>query len=210
MHTIIAMAGPNDDASDVNEEYMTLVAAAARQCGVTHPDEDEEFEGYSDQGFKRQYRKAVSAATRLSLAAKQRRSVTMLAFPDGAKARLRKHLSDLEAAIDAADLPEKRKKTLRSKLSEFSVELDKERSNIGKMCAVLALVAAALGGAESDIVKLPKTVAAIIKIVGDIKGDELESAPGQVALPASDKRKALEAPASASDSPSDLDDEIPF
>jgi hypothetical protein len=199
--------GPSPTLVEAREEYMILVAAAARQYGLAKPDSFD-FDNYYEQEFRRLYRFATSEALRLSITAKARQSSITAELGNGPKARLRKHLGDLEAALEASEQPESRKKILRSKLAEFAAELEKPRSNIGRILAIVALIAAALGQGEDLIIKLPQTVEAVVKIIGDAKNEELPQTSASFSIVSGGEPKAIEGPQEKI--AGDLDDEIPF
>lgn len=207
---------------DLRLEYMTVVASAAETYGVA--DFEEPANGFNSNHFRQMYQRAISVATKLAIEGKRARALNTVVLPQGAKERLKKHLEDLRAAVDAVDLDEKRKKVLRDKLSGFEKEVDREKSNINTILLGVALVAAALKqttgvatGVEDMVIKLPETVNAVNILLGREKLKELESAPEPLPLPPS-VTKMLPPPASKSKGDfgqgggfaDDLDDDVPF
>lgn len=208
---------------DLRLEYMTIVASAAESYGVADFGEPEN--GWDPRYFQGLYQRAISVATKLAIEGKRARSLTSVVLPQGAKERLRKHLIDLRAAIDAVDLDDKRKTVLRSKLDGFEKEISREKSNINVILVGVALVAAALKqgtgavvGIEDAIIKLPETVNAVNILLGREKLKEIEATPDPLPLPPS-ITKSLPKPAPRSSTvnfgqgpnfDNDLDDEVPF
>jgi hypothetical protein len=209
-------------ANSVRLEYMTIVASAAETYGVADLGDPESWDA---QYFDSLYQRAISAATRLTIEGKRARALGSVTLPQGAKERLKKHLEDLRAAVDAADFDEKRKKVLREKLAGFEKEIGREKSNINTILVGVALVAAALKqgtgvvtGVEDSIIKLPETVNAINILLGREKLRELEAAPDPLPLPRS-VTKSLPPPkpvpspdrlGSSGGFADDLDDDVPF
>jgi len=224
MNRLLANYGQDDDDSAVHFEYMIQVRAAAVAYDVDEilaaPDPS-----YDRDAFAAFYAIAVSVSTRLALQGRRERSANSVSLSEGAKARLRKHAASLAEELDASDLPAHRKAALKAKLNEFNRELEQERSSMTKMLTAIALVTAALtpaamlvGTVQEDIIKLPKTVAAIQQInaiLGKAKAQEIEQAPEPVKLPKREPTRAIEAPraggfSSPREDSADLDDEIPF
>ena len=172
------------------EEFSALMVGAARQFGL-----DVQRFDLRDNNYSEIHRYSLAQATQLRLSSTARRATMLAVLGQGPKARLRHLLSDLETALEASDLPEVRKKVLRAKLAEFAAELEKPQSNIGKMLAVIALVAAALGQAEDLVIKLPKTVEAVMKIIGEAKDEELPQ-PSPAAAAKGEPVRAIEGPKS--------------
>lgn len=206
----------------VRLEYMTIVASAAETYGVADLGDPDEWD---TQYFDNLYRRAISAATRLTIEGKRARALGSVALPQGAKERLKKHLEDLRAAVHAIDLGDRRKKVLLEKLMGFEKEIGREKSNINTILVGAALVAAALKqatgvatGLEDAVIKLPETVNAINILLGREKLKELEAAPDPLPLPPSvtkalpsPNRKAISSsPSTRSDFLDDLDDDVPF
>ena len=200
------------DSSLARERYVMLISAAAEEYGIDGLPTVEPGQ-YDENDFWGLRRAAVRLATTMSLRSKRARAADEVALPSNAKARLRKHLTELEAALAAADIPEKRKKALEIKLGQFAAELDKGRSSITVMLAVAASFAAAMHGlseTEDAIIKLPQTVSAIMVLVGRHKAEEEENAP-PAALPRPKERKALPPPKNdAALAGGDFDDDVPF
>lgn len=199
-------------ATPAKMRYVTIVCTAAEEWWI---EGFGEFSGraYTDELFDEVYQVAIRASTRISLRAKRMRGGETVELPKGAKERLRKHIADMEAALEAADLPAKKKKHLASKLADFAAELEKDRSSIRTMLAAAAVVYAVVHGAvdftkdvEEAITKLPETVKAINLIIGREKAEEEANAPEPPRLPTPELRKALPAPAFESN----LDDDVPF
>lgn len=204
------------------ERYVALISEAAGQYGIAGLPEID-FDNYKDEHFWDVRRAAVRIATRLTFEAKQARATEMIALPDATKARLRKHLSDLEAALKASDLPEKKRKALEAKLKQFASELDKGKSSVGIILAAVAAFAAVMKGvgyAEDNVIKLPATINAIVVLIGHEKIEAEERAPPPLPRPA--ERRSLPAPAEKrsvggfdggarpSGFADDLDDDVPF
>lgn len=205
------------DTNSLRNDYMIIVAAAAKTYGVVEF-ESSEYEDYTEQNYERLRRKAMFAATQMGLDLKSRREADTVSLSEGPKARLRKHLTDLQNALAAAELPPERAARLKAKLAVFSKELDKERSNLTLILVGIAAVASAIPNVEDSIIKLPQTINAIMMLIGKEKLFEEESAPPQIALPTSVERKALTGPSNRQKSPAarpsafddDLNDDVPF
>ncbi len=218
MARVLSRYNDNDDRSDVYFEYMAQVRSAVIAYDVPGlkdlPRPSFEYGAYNNF-----YTEVVSAVLKLGLQGRRERSSYSVALSQATKARLKKQADVLREALDASDLSEEQKARLRSKLDEFTDELEKERSSIGKMMAAASIVVAALtsvavmiGKAEEDVIKGPQVLAAVQRIsllVGHEKGVEVEKAPQSVKIAAPQKR--IEAPKQPSATASaDLDDEIPF
>ena len=222
MNAYIANIGQNDqtDANGIRTEYMTRIGAAAAAYGVVEIAESY-YTDFNISDFSILYRKAVAVATRLNIEKRQRQRGSVVALPDGTKARLRVHLEELRKAVEASDLEGKRKKILTAKLDAFGKELDREKANLTVILAAVSIVAAGInqtiGGVnklQKVVIDMPKTIEAISVLLGKESLSEQEQAslpapPVVKALPPPGGRRASQArPPSAFDS--DLDDDVPF
>ena len=212
-----------EDGYALRIEYMTIVASAAKSYGVA--DFDMPMEGWENRDFDLVYKRSIAISTMLTIEAKRARSLGSATLTQGTKERLKKHLTELRSALDAAEFDAKRKKILTERLNSFENELSKEKSSLQNMLVAVALVTAALNqgtgtinGVQDTIIKLPETIKSINALLGRDKLAEMESAPDPLPLPPS-VTKALPPPKSASSSDSrpkpgafddDLDDDVPF
>jgi hypothetical protein len=89
-----------------------------------------------------------------------------ITLPPDAKARIRKHISALKLLIDASEIGEKKKMSMRSKLDQFEKELDKQRLPLGAV-GVIALSLFALPPDLADNAQM--AIQAISGIFGEVQ-----------------------------------------
>ena len=184
-------------------QYMSTVSSAAEELGVKgvqYPmtiDPSEKFDDFILQ--------VIGVATKLRLndsggidSQSVRLSVKTMSLIEDQIQRLKK-------IIVKSDLPEDAKQRLIAKLRELSSELTKPRVSFGKVMAVLAIVATAVGGTTGFLASAPDAIATITALIGADKEAE-EKELKRLGL---DQPKILSAPPKQIPDNSD-DDEIPF
>lgn len=198
-------------------EYMTLISAAAEECGV----EGFDFPWHLDQpqeAFQTFLLKAAGVATRFRLRGAGKLDTHSVRLASKTRGRIEQQIAKLRDIIINSELPEGQRKGLLNKLNELSVELSQPRVQYGKVMAVLAVVCATLGGTTSFLAEAPSAVATITSLLGadkiaeDAETERLGPPPTPKALPP--KPRALPAPdfglPPQQKGRRELDDEIPF
>lgn len=201
----------------IRMEYMTLVSAAAEECGV----EGFDFPWHLEQpyeGFQNFLLRATGVTARVRLRGAGKLDAYSVHLANKTRGRIEQQIAKLRDIITNSDLPERQRSGLLDKLNELSVELSQPRVQYGKVMAVLAVVCATLGGTTSFLAEAPNAVATITRLLGEDKvAEEAEAArlgppPTPKALPP--KPRALPAPDEFGLPPQkgrrELDDEIPF
>lgn len=224
LNDYVAQTERYEHGDDIRLEYMTVVASAAQAYGVADLGDPDDF---TNDHFRTLYQRAMAVATRLAIAGKQARALDSVTIPSANKERLRSHLGILRTALEGADIGERKKRILTERLNDFEKELDKAKSNVTKILASVALVAAAINqtakgivGGEDVVIKLPETINAVNILLGREKLRELEAAPDPLPLPPKPETKKLPSPSSrgafgsvarsAGGFSDDLDDDVPF
>lgn len=187
--------------------YMNEVSALAAQFDI--PDISYEREPnnvlveFGDFTRRVEFRTVQIRAQR---ARRDRRN--SVAISGAGRERIQHHIERLKAEIEAADIPEKRKRTLLEKIAEFEAELAKKRFNLAQAMMVVALVAATandFGGAYEGITKI---VHAISEALGE---EKLEDENRQLLLPPREPFKAIpDMRQQVAVVSIDADDDVPF
>lgn len=188
--------------------YMNEVAALAAQFDIPdiiyERDPNSVYSAFGDFTRRVEFRTVQIRAQR---ARRDRRNSVAISGPG--RERLQHHIERLKAEIDAADIPEKRKRALKEKIADFEAELAKKRFNLAQAMMLVALAAASandFGGAFDGVAKI---VHSISEAIGT---EKLEDEERQRLLPPREPFKAIpdmRPPVVAS--AFDMDnDEVPF
>jgi hypothetical protein len=103
----------------------------------------------------------------------------------------------------SSELDEAKKQALNSRLDELLAELNGKKFNILKAMAIITAICTTINQTEGAAIKLPDTITAISKIIGQIEGFEQKFFPKSVA-----QIEHQQGPRESF--ASDLDDDIPF
>lgn len=150
-------------------QYMNIVASAAEELGVSGVDVPP-VEGNFDH-----FLMAVTrVSTRLRLKASGSNHALSVALPRTTKSKLFTQIERLRELVANSELTEKQKKTLFAKLDELDGIVVAPRADFAKLMAVVAYIAAGLGGTTAFIADAPDALATITAIVGEAKEAEVE------------------------------------
>ncbi len=190
--------------------YMTEVAGLAAHYEIPDISYDQEMDSYSREFAL--FTRAVDYRTvqiRARRATRNRRN--SVAISGSAREKIQHHLEKVKAEIAAADIPEKRKRSLMEKVADFERELTEKRFNLAKAMALVALAAAASHDFVGTPLDTPKLITSISEIIGSEKVEDEEQAR---MLPAPEPFRAIPdfrpKPKRVSAFDSDLDDDVPF
>jgi hypothetical protein len=111
-------------------------------------------------------------STRLRLKLSGRNHALSVALPRTTKTKLFAQIERLRQLVQSADLSEKQKLKLFEKLDELHGIVIAPRTDFARMMAVVAFVAAALGGSTAFLADAPGAIATITALIGEAK--ELE------------------------------------
>ncbi|WP_404925705.1 hypothetical protein [Mesorhizobium sp. ORM16] len=200
----------------IRMEYMTLVCAAAEECGV----EGFDFPWHLDQpheAFQTFLLKAAGVAARFRLRGVGKLDTYSVRLASKTRGRIEQQIAKLRDIIINSELAEWQRKGLLDKLNDLSVELSQPRVQYSKFMAVLAVVCATLGGTTTFLAEAPNAVVTITRLLGedkiaeDAEADRLGPPPAPKSLPP--KPRSLPAPdfvLAPERKHRELDDEIPF
>lgn len=151
--------------SMIQKEYMTLIAAAAAECGV----EGLDYPGHlpvPELGFQNFLLKASGTTARFRLRGGAKLDANSVRLGSKTRGRIEQQIVKLREAINSSDLAEDERDRLLSKLDELSVELSQPRVRFGNVLAILALVGASLVGTSEFLASAPQAIATITSLIG--------------------------------------------
>lgn len=203
----------DDYDGDLKQEYVAVISAAIEAYGILNI--PTELKGHVDDAFGAFYERVTRETMRLRLthkAASISQSVNVL---ESDRVRIRRHIVKLREAIEAADIPAKRKKAAIKKLDHLEGELEKPRVSFAVAAAAIAAASISLHQVEQAIIDAPRTIDAIMQLLGKAKAEEEDEhpelclPPPPLKLPAPEDQTAQAAPPQLAFD-SDLDDDVPF
>ncbi|AVA13280.1 hypothetical protein [Sphingopyxis sp. MG] len=168
--------------------YMNEITALAEQLNIPNIG----FSLHEENNIHWEYAEFTRAVEyrlvqiRTQRARRDRRNSVAISGPG--RERIQHHIERLKAEIDAANIPEKRKRALMEKIADFEAELAKKRFNLAQAMMLVALVAASandLGGAFDSVTKI---VHSISETIGT---EKLEDEERQRLLPPREPFKAI-------------------
>lgn len=221
LEEILASLGQNDDWTAPQLRYMARVASAARSYGITGWDEltvpdPHHFEYLQFRAFEHDVTQLV---TGLQIRKAQERKVDGVKLPASRAADIAKYVEVLRRRIEVSDFDEKKKAVLYKKLEALRAELTgSRRADLSKTMVIIASIVTTLNQTEAALIKLPDAIAAVMKVIGQVKDDEEAEKAHQAALAAAAKPKAIEDKRLKMQSRSSdegtfatsIDDDIPF
>lgn len=197
----------------VRMQYMTTVAAAAEELGITgieYP-HDAEYPAAEIDTF---LLRVSGVVTRIRLRSGTRNRPFSVKLGTRSKARIELEVRKLRGNIEEADLPERKRKALLSKLDELMVELNQSRLSFAKTMRILAAVSVSIAGSTTFLAEAPAAIQTIIALIGadkELEDDEVARlAPPPKALPAPKKDATSRTRPVPATFDVDLDDDVPF
>lgn len=194
----------------IQQEYMAMIKAAADAYDIA---EIPELDG--NTSFDWFYREVTRETMRLRLTNRAMSASQSVDVPQNDRVRIKRHIEKLREAINAADIPDGRKKAAVKKLDHLESELEKPRVSFAIIAAAVAAASVSLHQVEQSIIDAPKTIDAIMQLFGKAKADEDEKHPEYCLPPPplrlpSPKDAATPSPVAPNAGFDDLDDDIPF
>lgn len=195
-------------------KYMSAVIAAAKSLGIpgianyTAPYDDrgvwDAFEGFETD--------VMNLTIQIEINHARRRKTYSVAFDSAGKQKIRHYIEQIRTAVEQSDLAQNKRDAIFKKLSELTLEIDRDRTRFEVVADTIRGVARLSGDVEREgaepwwkWVKL---------IFGEI--DEAKDREPKTTLQAPEERKQLDPPRKQLPSPPEkknsieIDDEIPF
>lgn len=198
------------DANLSRLEYMNKVLAAAKEFEIG------EIGKYSlpragSSSFYEAYGVFLTAVdhftTKVRIRQAPRNRQGSVGLDGNTKAKIHHYIEQIRGAIEAAELPDKKRDSLYGKLERFALEVDRNRTSLEAAMAVYIAVCDGIGQGFQKLEPARKWVDSVGVLLGRAKEVEDDLRPG---LPKPTVRKQIEAPAKTRTLSSDLDEEIPF
>jgi len=211
MNRLISENTPADFDTLIRMQYMTTVAASAMELGI----EGILYPGHLENpahGLSSFMLAASAAVTKIRLRGIASRQHSVLLSPR-TRGRIELQIRKLRDVIDAADIPPEKRKALREKLDQLSLELDRTRVSFAKTMALIAYISFGVTTSTSFLADAPDALATITSLFGQDKEAEekeakrLEGPSPRKALPSPDDyiRRSDQVVRNVS-----FDDDIPF
>jgi len=157
--------------------YMNEVSALADQFEVSDISYDAQPEGHYSYEFARFTRAVDYRLAQIRVRRARRNQRDSVAITGATREKIQHYLERLKSEINAADIPQKRKKSLLEKIAEFEAELVKKRVNLAAIMTVVALVSSVVHDNAETLIESPKLVQSISALFGTAKIEEEEAAP---------------------------------
>jgi hypothetical protein len=196
------------------QRYCNQVIAAAKSLDIDHiKDYSAPLGGQHDWEVHNQFETDVmNLVIQIQINHARRRKKYSVTFDSTAKQKIRHYIEQIRLAVEQSHLPNNKRDAIFRKLSELTLEIDRDRTRFEVIADAIRGVARLSGDVEREgaepwwkWVKL---------IFGEI--DEAKDNEPQSTLPAPEERKRLESPRKQLPPPKaeargqNLDDEIPF
>lgn len=200
---LIDDAAPDVSTYRLELEYVSMVLGAARECDI------EGLNRYSlpiqEEHITTTYRALKTEAEHICIQLRIRFASRIkrhsVRFDAATKQKLHHHLDLIRSTVSESDLPDAKKDRLYSRVSALGLEIDKDRT---RMEAVAALI--------TDAATASKPIIERVKEVAVIFGHAKQNEDSQASLPAPKVPKRIEHKPTRAKRGFDkqLDDEIPF
>lgn len=156
--------------SSLRLQYMTIVDAAANALEIKGLDVPTE----SVSDFDRFLMSAIATSTRLQLKLSSSNHSLSVALKRSTKFKIHEQIERLRVVIAGADLPDKLRKSLQSKLDELQSLVVSHRVDYGKIMAILAFIGAGLYSTTGFLADAPGALGTITALIGTDKVEEDE------------------------------------
>lgn len=195
-------------------KYMSAVIAAAKSLEI--PGIADYSTPYDDRGvwdaFEGFEMDVMNLTVQIEINHARRRKKYSVAFDSAAKQKVRHYIEQIRTAVEQSDLPQNKRDAIFKKLSELTLEIDRDRTRFEVVADTIRSVARLSGDVEREGAE-PwwKWVKLIFGEIDDAKDKEPKTS-----LPAPEERKRLEPPRKQLPAPKEkptsreLDGEIPF
>lgn len=157
------------------------------------------------QAYKQFTRDVDHFTTRLRIRHTPRKRRSSVGLDEDTKEKIRNCVEKIRKIIGNADLPESKRESLYTKLNEFSLELDKNRTGLAAGMAVYIAICDGIGRGFEKLEPARRFIDSIAALLG--KAKDLEDA-GQPKLPSPTERKRLEPSRKALPKPEPRKDEL--
>jgi hypothetical protein len=193
--------------------YISQVVAAAKSLDIPGL---KDYEAPSDdrglwQAFEGFEMDVMNLSIQIEINHARRRKKYSVALDSAAKQKIRHYIEQIRAAVESSNLSQNKRDAIFQKLSELTLEIDRDRSRFEVVADVVRGVARVSGDVEREGAE-PwwKWIRLIFGEVDDAKEKE-----PQASLPSPGERKRLEPPRKQLPTPEKrdephLDDDIPF
>ncbi|MCP9232635.1 hypothetical protein NMG46_20610 [Mesorhizobium sp. LMG 17147] len=195
-------------------KYMSAVIAAAKSLDI--PGIKEYTSPYNDKGvwdaFEGFETDVMNLTIQIEINHARRRKKYSVGLSGGAKQKIRHYIEQIRTAVEESNLPQDKRDVIFKKLSELTLEVDRDRTRFEIVADVVRGVARVSGDVEREGAE--PWWRWVRLIFGEI--DDAKEKEPQTSLPKPEERKRLEPPRKQLPSPNDetfrreLDDEIPF
>ena len=153
-------------------EYCTILISAAEELELG------KFDNFSVGGIRQYYptirAQIIAMATKLNMRSSTANAAFSVALPKASKTKILAQIELLSHLVEKADLPEKQRDKLLSRLNELRELVIAARTDYARLMAVIACIAAGLGGTTAFLADAPAAIATINAVVGDAKEAEEE------------------------------------
>ncbi|CDX60252.1 hypothetical protein MPL1032_30131 [Mesorhizobium plurifarium] len=195
-------------------KYMNAVIAAAKSLEI--PGIADYETSYDDRGvwdaFENFEMDVMNLTVQIEINHARRRKKYSVTFDSAAKQKVRHYIEQIRASVEQSDLPQNKRDAIFKKLSELTLEIDRDRTRFEVVADSIRSLARLSGDVEREGAE-PwwKWVKLIFGEIDDAKDKEPKTS-----LPAPAERKRLEPPRKQLPRPKEkpagreLDDEIPF
>ncbi|RGP35360.1 hypothetical protein [Pseudotabrizicola alkalilacus] len=165
---------PREGISDSDMiEYCTILVSAAEALDL-----GEKFESFSIANVRDDFplvrAQFISLATKLSMKNSTANAAYSVSIPRASKVKLFAQIERLRELVKSADFSPAQKKKLYAKLDELHGIVVAPRTDYAKLMAVVAYIAAGLGGTTAFLADAPEALATITAFVGEAKEQEEE------------------------------------
>lgn len=218
MNELMDQTQSGDLASELRNQYTTLMISAARALGipgVEYPSGEFRNEWEEYQAFSISVQGVVAQIMLNENLVSNKHSVQLATTT---KAKIEGQLSILRGLVENSDMPAKRREKLIAQLDEFAAELSSPRLNYAAVAVIATAFLASVQGVTSTLADAPnayQTVGTILKWIGQDKDAEERErdrlgAPTPMLPPPTQRPKPKPTTSSFGGFGGDFDDDVPF
>lgn len=156
--------------SIAKQTYMSTVAVAARKLGIHGVTGGRRISALAS-GFDSFFRQVIETTTEIHLTATEVLNLYSVRISGSTRQDIQKHIDVIKEWV-AEEAPEAKQERLNRLLSSLETELDRPRSSLSRVMAILALVGTIGATTVGALAALPDAIGTITALIGQDKDAE--------------------------------------
>lgn len=158
--------------SIAKQSYMSTVSVAARSLKIDALIGIESRSSSLGAGFDSFFKKVVETTIELRLTASEYLNLYSVKISKPTLGKIKEQIGLIRNSIPDLDIDEKRKDRLRTLLGYLDAELERPRSSLSRLMAILGLIGSITALGVGTLADIPSAIGTITTLIGQQKDEE--------------------------------------